>query len=59
VVVLTIIVQVRELISIVMVMHVKVVAPGFRRTRFEYGLVIWCTEAFVFERCGARLYDAW
>ena len=44
--------QLGKLIRIVMVIHVRKVAVGFRRTRLEYGLVIWCVFALKrLERC--------
>ena len=44
--VLTIVAQLRKLAGFVMIIHVKCsFALTFRRTRFEYGLVIWSVVA--------------
>ena len=52
---LTIIAQLRKPTSIVMLIHVREGSKYFRRTRFEYGLVIWSNSAFVSEKLRATI----
>ena len=54
---LTVVAQLRKLTGVVMIIHVREMAGTFRRTRFEYGLVIGSDVASVGSALRYRIQD--